>query len=173
MDADADDDGDDENDNEVKQPPSDSTLNLIDEIQAHYKGGENAGKGTTTEELVVDLKQMGDDLETRELEKKCELWGFFQKTEGDLEDYLKETGELPEHLMKNQIFYHQWKGKKMIDIIFNHYDNECPNASGKFTESFVLKEYGEYLMGKEKFKIDQLCFIAKEQFKKKEKELYY
>ena len=145
---------DEDEDKEIKQPPSNSTLtpsdsrlNLINEIQDHYKA-------RTTEELIVELKEMGDDLE-----KKCELWSFFQKTEGDLEDYLKETGELPEHLMKNQIFYVQWKGKKMIDIIFNHYDNEYPNASGKFTESFVLKQYGEYLMGKE-------LFIANQQLKK-------
>ena len=90
---------------------------------------------------------------------------FFQKTQGDLEDYIKQIGELPEHLMKNEIFYQQWKGKKMIDIIFNHYDNEYPNSSGKFTESFVLKEYGEYLMAREKLKINEEHLIAKEKFK--------
>ena len=149
MDEDANDE-----DKEIKHAPSNSTLtpcdsrlNLINEIQDHYKA-------RTREELIADLKEIGDDLE-----KKCELWGFFQKTEGDLEDYLKETGELPEYLIKNQIFYVQWKAKKMIDIIFNHYDNEYPNASGKFTESFVLKQYGEYLMEKE-------LFIAKQEFKK-------
>ena len=133
--------------------PSASTLNLIDEIQAHYKRGN--GKEPTTPEIISQLKQMGADLEAMKdegLKERCKLWGFFQKTEGDLEDYVKQTGELPEHLMKNEIFYQQWKAKKMIDIIFNHYDNEYPNCSGKFTESFALKEYGEYLIAKEKLK---------------------
>ena len=155
-----------DNDEEVKEGPSADTLDLIDEIQPHYKTGN--GKEPTTPGIVFELKEMGDDLEAMKnesLNKRCELWGFFQKTQGDLEDYIKQIGELPEHLMKNEIFYQQWKGKKMIDIIFNHYDNEYPNSSGKFTESFVLKEYGEYLMAREKLKINEEHLIANEKFK--------
>ena len=143
-----DDDDEQEEDDERKV----SAVKLIAEIQDHYKSNP------TTGELASHLKEVGDDFQAMKddaLNKRAELWGFFQKTEGDLKDYLKETGELPEHLMKNDFFYEQWKGKKMIDIIFNHYDNDQRNSgemSGKFTDSFILKEYGEYLIAKEKMR---------------------
>ena len=128
------------------------TSKLIKDIYEHY-GQQSTGevfKTPTTAELVKHLKNAGDDLEmmrSRQLERRVNLWGWFQKLEGDLDDSLKE--ELPEHLLKNQMFYTQFKGKKLIEMIMEYHDDEKFLGCRTYIPlGVVLTEYGEYLKAK-------------------------
>ena len=127
---------------------------LIKEIQQHYGQQVSTGeafKTPTTAELVNHLKNAGDDLEMMQraqLEQRVNLWGCFQKVEGDFDDCLKQ--ELPEHLLNNQLFYSQFKGKKVLEMIMEFHDDEkFLGPSGTYIPlGVILTEYGEYLKSK-------------------------
>ena len=134
-----------------RKEASRQTTELIAEIQDHYRGMIET---PTTAELAKHLKEAGDDLSIMSeaaLERRVNLWGFFQKTEGDLDDYFREGDGLPEKSLKNELFYNQWKGKGMLEIIINFHDEEGQYSGDTFTPlSFVLNEYGAYLNAKAK-----------------------
>ena len=117
-----------------KEQLSAETSQLIRDIQDHYQG---IIRTPTTGELAKHLKKVGDDLEDMSidvLERRVNLWGFFQKTEGDLDDYFKHDEDgLPERLLNNELFYNQWKGKKMLEIIMYQYDQSRYCGHKSFT----------------------------------------